>query len=163
MRPFNGYSMVTLNFLSGKSSIDNSKNNSVLYSNSIEFDYSYDLIKPETWFIGPYLGIKFSNYKLVAVSKNSISPLTTYPIEEFMHINNSPLANLGVKFDKKMHLYIIDFYFGLKAGYNINLSQINWNNTNGKKLDNIPIINLSGITIGFNLRIELDEIKIDNK
>lgn len=160
IRPFKSYSMITLNFIAGKSSIENSENRSILYSNSIDLYYSYDLIKPEAWFIGPSFGFKLSNYKLAAVSKNSISPLTSNHFEEFIQIDNSPIANLGIQLDKKMHIYYTNFYFGFRAGYNINLSPINWDNSKSQKLINIPNINLSGISVGFNLRIELDEIKM---
>lgn len=157
IRPLNGHSMIKVTFNTGESFIENSEDKSVLYSTGFGFDYLYDLIKSESWFIGPYIGTKLRNYKLVGVSKNLISTLTTKHIEESMQIDNSFLLNIGTQFSRKVQIHYLDLFVGLSGGYNINLVSNDWNNSSGQKLDNIPSIKTSGINVGFNLRIEFNK------
>jgi hypothetical protein len=94
IRALDNHSIIKVNFYSGESLMENAEDKSVFYSTGFGFDYLYNLIKPETWFVGPYIGVRLSNYKLTAVSKDSISALTTKYVEESIQFNNNPLVLL---------------------------------------------------------------------
>ena len=151
------HSIIKVKFYSGESLMNNSEEKSTLYSTGFGFDYLYNLINSETWFVGPYIGTRLSNCKFVAVSKNINSTLTTNLIEEIIQFNNSALVDLGIQFNRKVQIYYLDLYLGLNGGYKFGLTSNNWNNSYGEKINDIPDINLKGISGGFNLRIEFNE------
>jgi len=163
LRSINNPSIFAVSFCRGASLIEEPGNNSLLESNGIRFEFLWDLIKNEKWLIAPCIGVKSSNYKFIAVSRDVFSPLTGNNLEECAQMLSKNIFSAGFQFDRQISIRFVNIHLGFQTFYNLNIGDNSWYGSNQQRLANMPTINLSGVSLGFYSRIELNPFKIQTK
>jgi len=118
----------------------------------------YDLIKNDKWTIAPFVGIQTSDYQLISVSQNVISPLTGNNLEEICQMTDLFQFRPGFLIDRKLRISFLDLYLGMQISYCVQIGSDSWHNSRGEVLNNLPSTNFSGLSVGFTGRLHFNPV-----
>lgn len=141
-------SIVRLNFGNG-TTVASSNCKSTITKKYLGFDYLYNFSKNENWVIAPLASIKINFCKLNAATEKAV-------LQKKADVGANLL--LGLEADRKIKIYFLDLFLGIKGGYDLAPNSQDWG-----KISDIPKISLAGLNIGFCGRIEFDFDKLNRE